>query len=229
MSLFSNNSPLAGLSFSVFGGPGSGKTTFALKAKLATGKRVAYIGSDNGAKTYLHHPEFGGFAFLETRDPEKTQAAVDEILSGAWKNFGAVVGDTVTDWWEAVQQRAMRPCKDGSLVVPKNAWTKIKQEHDAKLRDLTALPIYSFFLYEEKEIMEERGDQLVRVGVREESNKKDGHVPDVRLRFGVKAGKYLAEVYKDRLGLFAQGSLIENPTPEPWILEWEKRRAAGVK
>lgn len=221
MSMFKKPEAPAGITFMLRGEPGSGKTRFSLGAKRITGKPVAYIGTDRGALFYQNDPEVGGFLQVETRDAKQIDAAIAELREDWGKSFGAVVVDTITDLWNAEQKLFEIVAKDGKRQIPIRAWRSLRDGHEQKLRDLQALPLHTFLICEEKPIYEKRGTgdeaSLVEVGSREDADKKDSYVCDVRLRLYVEGGAFCAEVLKDRTGTFAMGEIIENPRVEMWI------------
>lgn len=231
-SLFKKPEAPAGVTFMLRGEPGSGKTRFALGAKRVTKKTVAYIGTDRGAKFYAKDPEIGGFLHLDSRDPDEITKAIAELAEDNGETYGAVVLDTVTDLWAAEQRKAekSKKGKDGKDVVyiPINGWRPLREGHEQKLRDLQALPLHVFLICEEKPIYEKVGGngdseaaELKEVGSKEDADKKDSYVSDVRLRFFVDRSKtepvFCAEVLKDRTGTFPMGAIVESPNVEAWV------------
>src|SRR5262249_544987 len=160
-------------------------------------------------------PEVGGFLQVESRDVDKIRAAIRELADTNAEGFGAAVVDTVTDLWEAEVAKAM---PNGSDI---RKWKPLRDGHEALLRALQALPGHVFVICEEKPIYEKRTNgglvELVEVGSKEDSDKKDSYVCDVRLRLFIEGKKFKCEVLKDRTGTFAMGHIIENPRPEMWI------------
>jgi len=212
-SLFKPPSEPAGITFMLRGEPGSGKTWFALSLKRATGKPVAYIGTDRGAKFYGKHPEVGGFLAVEARDAKIIREAVDELASGAAANFGGVVLDTVTDTFTAEQV----PYLGANGIVPLQKWKPLRDGHEKLLRKIQALPLHVMLICEEKPIYERVDGDLKEIGTKEDADKRDAYACDVRLRFFLKDKRFFAEVLKDRTGTFPMGKVVENPKPEMWI------------
>src|SRR5438105_196955 len=103
MSLFKKPDDAVGITIMIRGEPGSGKTRFALAAKRASGKTVAYIGNDRGAKFYQADPEIGGFMQVETTDIKVVRKAVEELKKDWGQTYGAAVVDTVTGVWDSEQ------------------------------------------------------------------------------------------------------------------------------
>ena len=220
--LFKKPDPPAGITFMLRGAPGSGKTRFALGLKRVTGLPVAYIGTDRGASFYRDDAEVGGFLQVETRDSKTINGAIAELREDNGASFGAAVVDTVTDMWNAEQKDFEIIAKDGKPQIPIRAWRPMRDAHEHKLRDLQALPMHTVLICEEKPIFEKKvlkdGEvELVEVGSKEDADKKDSYVCDVRLRFFVDGGAFFAEVLKDRTGTFAMGSFVENPRVEMWV------------
>lgn len=225
MSLFKKPEAPAGITFMVMGQPGTGKTRFALGVKRVTKLPCAYIGTDRGSKFYVNDPEIGGFLQVETRDAKTIDAAIKELEDDWGASFGAAVVDTVTDMWSAEQKDYEKPGKDGAVGISMRSWRPLRNGHEEKLRRLQGLPMHVFLVCEEKPIYEKRilkgkdGDEvdLVEVGSKEDADKKDAYVCDVRLRFFIDNGAFCAEVLKDRTGTYAMGEIIENPTVEMWV------------
>jgi hypothetical protein len=216
MSLFKKPSDPVGITFMLRGEAGSGKTRFALGAKRITGKPVAYIGNDRGAKFYQNDADVGGFQAIETSDLVVIDQALAELEKDGGRSFGALVLDTVTDLWNATQGKYEKPGKDGGRGVPMRAWRPLREEHETRLRRAQAMPMHVFLICEEKVIYERHGDDVREVGSREDADKKDSYVSDVRLRFYLDGKRFLAEVLKDRTGTFPMGHVLENPRVEMW-------------
>ncbi len=221
MSLFKKPDAPAGITFMIRGEPGSGKTRFALGAKRVTKLPCAYIGTDRGAMFYQNDPALGGFLQVETREAKEISAAIAELREDWGRSFGAVIVDTVTDMWSAEQRDFEKVAKDGKVQIPMRAWRPLRGGHEQKLRDLQALPMHTFLICEEKPIFEKRQQgeevEIIEVGSREDSDKKDSYVCDVRLRLFIQDGGFYAEVLKDRTGTFPMGEIVENPAVEMWI------------
>jgi hypothetical protein len=222
MSLFKQPESAVGITFMIMGPPGSGKTRFALGAKRVVG-RVAYVGTDRGAKFYKDDPEVNGFLQVESRDIDVIRSAIDELTASQANGFGAVVIDTVTDLWEGEQSKFLIQTKKGPMI-PLRSWKPLRDGHEKLLRSLQALPVHVFLICEEKPIYvrvggEEDGDhvELKEIGSREDADKKDSYVSDVRLRFFIDKKTFFCEVLKDRTGTFPMGKVIENPRPEMWL------------
>src|SRR2546428_6233345 len=97
------------------------------------------------------------------------------------------------------------------------AWRAVRDEHERRLRILQSLPLHVVLISEERPIYERVGEELREVGTREDTDKKDGYLADVRLRFFAKDGRPYAEVLKDRTGRFAMGAVVEDPSAELWL------------
>lgn len=228
-SLFKKPEDPAGITFMLRGDAGTGKTRFALGVKRVTQLPCAYIGTDRGTKFYKDDPEVGGFLAVETRDAKVIDAAIDELADDWGKTFGAAVVDTITDLWSAEQKlftkKKTKKKTDGTVeeteYIPINSWRPMREGHEAKLRRLQSLPLHTFLICEEKAVYQRNGTgeeaELVEVGSREDADKKDSYVSDVRLRFFILEGRFYAEVLKDRTGTFPMGEVIENPRVEMWI------------
>jgi len=213
MSLFKKPGEPAGITFMLRGEPGSGKTWFGLSLKRATGKPVAYIGTDRGAKFYGKHPEVGGFLAVEARDAALIVSAVDELHEGAAEKFGGVVLDTVTDTFTAEQQKYL----GSNGIVPLQKWKPLRDGHERLLRKIQALPLHVMLICEEKPIYERVDGDLKEIGTKEDADKRDAYACDVRLRFFLKDKRFFCEVLKDRTQTFPMGKIVENPKPEMWI------------
>ena len=218
MSLFRQPEEAKNITIMVRGGPGVGKTVFALGVKRCIeGKKVAYISNDRGANFYSVDPEIGGFLQVETNDITLVRQAVDELKADAGKNFGAVIVDTVTGVWDSEQSKFEKLGRDGVKRITQAAWRPMRSAHEQLLRDLQALPLHTILICEEKPNYVRKGEDLLEEGTKEDADRKDSYVCDVRLRLFIEGKTYCAEVFKDRTRLYGYGDIVENPKVELWI------------
>lgn len=223
--------------FMLRGGPGTGKTYFALSAAKITGKKCAYIGTDLGAKFYGEHPEVGGFDAIETRDIKQIREAVTYLATpGNEYEGGIVVLDTTTVLWQLEQaeveqtrvwDKFKKQWRDVPPFIPQNAWRPLKRQHSDLLRQIQSLPMHSFIICEEKphyiKVRDKNGnEELIEEGTEEDSAKKDGHISDIRLRFFFDGTRRCAEVMKDRSWVkdvrgYEVFEKVYDPYPGLWI------------
>lgn len=206
-------SKLRAITFMLHGDAGTGKTFFALASKKWTGKPVAYIGNDDSSDAFLDHPEIGGYHPLETSSLETLEEGIQYMEAGGWNEYGAIVLDTTTEVYRLIQKqyetskrwdKFKKQWVACDAFIPKNAWRTIKDTHLGFLRRLRRLPIHTFLIAEEKIVFKtvlgsDGKEELAEAGTREDSDKKDRYICDVRLRFFKnEQGKRCAEIFKDR-------------------------------
>lgn len=196
----------------IFGPPGSGKTWFGLASKSALeGKRVVYIGNEQGAAFYADIPELAGFDLLETRDLEKVEQAVGELERGN-HDYGVLVLDTITDLHKQRQRRFAN--KDGDIQI--RSWGKIKSQHDDLVRRIINLSMHVIVIAQEKPLYDKSKGQLVQTGVAIDSDKKDDYMFDLVGHMTLeKNGRYLY-IVKDRTRKSKTGSKVKNPEFQMW-------------
>ena len=150
---------------------------------------------------------------------DESSAAFDKALGSLEKNparCGGVVVDTLTDLWHAEQRDFEIVAKTGAKVITPHGWRSLSEAHEARIRRLQKLPCHIVLIAEEKPVSEYVNDELREIGTREDTDKKDGYLADVRLRLFAAGGKFFAEVLKDRTGRFGAGYVLENPSLELW-------------
>lgn len=215
MSVFRKPATPNGLIFLLRGEPGTGKTRFALGLARLTPKRVAILGNDRGAARVAGDPAFGNVAHLPITDASSVDAALAE-LEDHRADFGGVIVDSITDWWNA-EQKKHEIEKDGERVIPMRAWRTIREEHEDRLRILTSLGLPVILVSQKRPLWERVAGEIREIGSREDTDKKDSYLADVRLRFFAKNGAPHAEILKDRTGRFRMGAVVEHPTVEAWL------------
>ncbi len=186
------------LVFEVRGEDGAGKTRFALGIARTTPKKVAILGNDRGAAKVAGRATFGNVVHVPIRDASSLDAALAE-LEDRREEFGAVIVDSLTDWWSAEQKKHVIE-EDGEPLIPPRAWRVIRAEHEDRMRILLSLGVPLILLSEERPLWE-----------------RDAHLADIRLRLFQKDGRAHAEVLKDRSGRTRMGAVVENPTVELWL------------
>lgn len=203
-----------GITFLVRGWRGSGRTAFALALARLTPKRILVIGEDRGIAALMNPPPSSPIDYRPIRDVSSIDAALAE-LEDHRDEFGGVVVDTVTDWWTAEKRK--HHVFDDAITI--RDWRVIKDEHECRLRILQSLGLPVVLLADERPFWDLRGaiESLSIVGSREDTEKNDANLADVRLRFFRRGGRRCVEVLKDRTGRFAMGAVVKDPTLEAWI------------
>jgi hypothetical protein len=227
MSAFHKPQPLkAALKLALYGPAGSGKTFTALLLAegLAkhTGKRIAYVDTENGTSFYGQdvpqrrvHPQAFAFDVMYSKSITEVLAAVRSL---DLDTHGVLVIDSISHIWDSTKNAFTgRLTKAGT--VPLHAWNSIKRPYKELVHLLLSLPIHVLLCgrqgidYSE----DEASGELKNLGFRMRAEGETAYEPDVLIRLeSHKADRKelaipLAHVEKDRTGILA-GQSIPWPT-----------------
>lgn len=224
--------------FLAYGKKGTSKTTF-----LLSFPRVAIIDAEAGASFYEGTEKGENIVLVSNSQSFKDfEDDLDEIQDNFEEEGIATFGlDSATKIKENLEETIMtidekREKKKGksadetNLSIRSRGRIKYVSKRLQNLKiDLSTKGVNIVDIAQCKEIKEKQGDQFVTVGYEPDMQKNADHDYDVVLRtFTEKdpGGKvhYKAEVEKDRLGVFKQGEVIENPTYDLWKAVLEKRQ-----
>jgi hypothetical protein len=208
----------ARLKVSIYGPPGSGKTfttlLFAEGLAAARGKRVAYVDTERGTDFYALpvpdrtvHPASFDFDAIYTRSLAEVIREVDNLDLAT---YGVVVIDSVTHLWEAAQEAytGKRTSRDS---IPFSAWAAIKRPYKALIAKLMAIPADVFILGRQKNLFENDGDEIRKVGVGMKAESDTPYEPHICLRMEAdRTGHYCMHAEKDRSGVLA-GKVVVDP------------------
>lgn len=215
----------ARLKVGIYGPPGSGKTfTSLLWAEglaKSRGKKIAYIDTERGTDWYAMevksrkiHPEPFVFDCIYTRSLKTVR---DEIINLDPEEYGVVVIDSISHLWDSAIE-AYDGQKNSNDGIPLAAWGAIKKPYKQLLNFLIASPFDVFFLGRQKNVFEDDGGQLRKVGVAMRAEGETPHEPHICVRMDNKQDEadttkstVLMYVEKDRTGIL-QGQTIPNPT-----------------
>ena len=205
----------------LFGAAGVGKTYFSLGAP----GKVAVIDTEGGTAFYSGRAGLSEFDVLSTKTYRDVRDAIQYVASGN-HGYSTLVIDPVTVIWETLQdaaqiRRAAMNAKRGrGSTNPDEAdlemldWAQIKRAWKGTLTALINLPVHVICVAREKEDVEKRGEQLVKVGYKADAEKSTGYFFDAILRMTSDGATRKAVVIKDRTGSHALGGEIVSPTFE---------------
>jgi hypothetical protein len=216
---------MIGLKVLVYGGTGSGKSTFGLSFP-----KIAAIDSEAGLARYENNPNIVFIA--NTSSVESVEEAIDELED----NVGVIdtfVIDSETKIYDSMQVSSMeveerRARKKGGDVadatISVKTWGKIKlinkKLQNLKI-DLSSKGVHIVSVSQMEDIKEKQGDNFVKIGDKPSMAKGIEYDYDIVLKlFTKKKGKeeelYYALVEKDRTGVTKKGQIIENPSFKYW-------------
>ncbi len=215
-----------------YGPSGIGKTWFA----LAFPGPIAVIDTEMGTAHYGSREGLSRFDVISTKSYLEAKKAVDWLASGDHQ-YKTVVVDPITVLYEVLQEAASvrRASKSGVSLLDTDLqmldWARIKSQWKALMTSLTNLPVHVVAIARQKDLMEKRGDEMVKVGVKFDAEKSADYAFDVVLRFGLaKPGTgdasadgvtRAALVEKDRTpNALPLGSAYTNPTFETLFGEY---------
>ena len=112
--------------------------------------------------------------------------------------------------WDAAIEAytGKRTSKDG---VPLQAWGSIKKPYKALIAKLLAMPVHVFILGRQKNVFEDDGEKLTKVGVTMRAEGETAYEPHICLRMSAANNVVTDNVEKDRTGVL-QGKLLINPS-----------------
>lgn len=235
----------------VFGGQGTGKSTFA-----GTFPRINLVDAEDGQTYYLLEND-NILNVLPTTSAAEVQEALDELNDeDVLETYDTVVIDSGTKLYENMQSAAYEIVENRAkkqklkgrdvdlddLNLSVRDWGHIKRWNQQLATTyilMSNMGKWTVVTAHEKEITKDIGKgqnkEIVVIGYRPDLAKKAEHDFDIVLRAFTKKDpaigeiKFFAEVYKDRTNVTKVGEVIENPTFEIWREKWESTRKHGVK
>lgn len=203
----------------VYGPAGIGKTYFA----LSTPGRLAYIDTEGSTLHYAGRPGVSPFDRILTKSYREAMAAVQYIAANPGE-YTALVIDPISVLYETLQDTAQvrraQARNDPDADLEMLDWGRIKRSNKSLLTALANLPIHVIAVARQKDEMEKRGSEMVKVGVKFDAEKQTDYWFDTVLRLGrIKDGEpgpdgvaRAAIVEKDRAGGNPVGAVLANPT-----------------
>ena len=212
----------AALKMALYGAAGAGKTFTSLRISEGlvqhTGKRIAYIDTENGTAFYGQavpqrcvHPEAFDFDVLYTKSITEVIAAVKALDQDT---YGVLVIDSISHVWDACKN-AFTGKLTKAGTVPLHGWTTIKRPYKDLLHLLLASPAHVLICGRQGNDFaeDETSGELKNVGFKMRAEGETPYEPDVLIRMeSHKASRKetavpLAHVEKDRTGILAGQSI----------------------
>ena len=203
----------------VYGPAGIGKTYFALSVP----GKLAYIDTEGSTLHYAGRPGVSPFDRILTKSYREAMAAIAYLAANPG-DYTAVVIDPISVLYETLQDTAQHrrasSAGDPDADLQMLDWGRIKRSNKSLLTALANLPMHVIAVARQKDEMEKRGSEMVRVGVKFDAEKQTDYWFDSVLRFGkAKEGDpgpdgviRAAIVEKDRAAGHPVGGVIFNPT-----------------
>lgn len=193
----------------IYGASGVGKTYLSLTAP----GRIAMIDTEAGSSFYADRG-LTDYDVLSTKSYKDVRDAI-ATLAANQGNYQTVVIDPITTIWETLQEAASIARKkkrgtDDEVDLELLDWSKIKRLYKSLMTDLINLPLNVIVTAREKEDMERKGMELVRVGFKPDAEKGTSYAFDTVIRLVKVEGGRVALIQKDRTG--ATDTKVENPT-----------------
>jgi len=221
------------LKLGIYGPLGAGKTATALLEgeglKDHTGKRIAFVDTEEGTKWYdrdvperRFHPKAWDFDRMVSRSVTEIHDAVKNLDP----EYGVIIVDSITHVWEACQAAyAGYLTKAGTL--PLNAWNTIKKPYKALIHHLITCPQHVIICGREGLLWtpDDVTGETKATGTKMDAEKNTGYEPDYLLHMEIirdpktRKGSVAAFVEKDRSGILAQ-QLIVWPTFDNTVKYW---------
>lgn len=203
----------------VYGPAGIGKTYFALSVP----GKLAYIDTEGSTLHYAGRPGVSPFDRILTKSYREAMSAIAYLAANPG-DYTAVVVDPISVLYETLQDTAQHrranTAGDPDADLQMLDWGRIKRSNKSLLTALANLPMHVIAIARQKDEMEKRGSEMVRVGVKFDAEKQTDYWFDSVLRFGrAKDGEpgpdgvvRAAIVEKDRAAGHPVGGVLLNPT-----------------
>ncbi len=193
----------------IFGASGVGKTYLALSAP----EKIAMIDTEAGSSFYADRG-LSSYDVMHTKTFKDVRDAV-RTLAETKHDYQTLVIDPITTIWETLQVAAAlaRQKKRNSVDevdLELLDWSKIKRLYKSLLTDIVNLPMNVIVTAREKDELEKRGSDLVKVGYKPDAEKGTVYAFDSVIRLVATPEGRNAVILKDRTG--ATAKVIENPT-----------------
>ena len=192
----------------VFGASGVGKTYLALSAP----GRIAMIDTEAGSSFYANRG-LSEFDVMHTKTFKDVREAI-KLLAANPGQYETLVIDPITTVWETLQDAATlarqkkRNSEDAEMELLD--WAKIKRLYKGLLTDIVNLPMNVIVTAREKDEVERRGTEMVKIGFKPDSEKSTIYAFDAVVRLVATKDGRDAIILKDRTG--ATSRTVENPT-----------------
>jgi hypothetical protein len=209
----------------VFGASGVGKTYLALSAP----EKIAMIDTEAGSSFYADRG-LSPYDVMHTKTFKDVRDAV-RTLAETKHDYQTLVIDPITTIWETLQDAAAlaRQKKRNSadeVDLELLDWSKLKRLYKSLLTDIVNLPMNVIVTAREKDELEKRGSDLVKVGYKPDAEKGTVYAFDSVIRLVATPEGRNAIILKDRTGSTAK--VIENPTFAT-LFPFVGKESAGVE
>lgn len=179
------------IKMSMYGPPGSGKTfsalLFAEGLARHTGKRIAFVDTENGTHFYAAtvssreiHPQAFDFDVLPTRSLTEVAREAKAIIKAG--SHGVFILDSVSHLWDAALAAYSGP-RLTSGGIPLGAWQKVKAPYKELMKLLIDSPLHVFILGRQANVFEndEQGEMRA-AGVKMRAEGETAYEPHICLR-----------------------------------------------
>jgi hypothetical protein len=185
---------------------------------------VAIVDTEGGTDFYQGREGVAPFMVLPEKDVTKVMEALNWVEQDRGQTVQTLVIDPITVLWsvlqeaglQAAQNRARRNNRSADDVsLTQKDWGVIKREWNRLMTRLVNLPCNVIITAREKDIVEQRGTEMITIGKKGDTEKSTPYMADVTVRMTVIKGKdgtmrRVGIIEKDRTGFFKLGQEIEN-------------------
>jgi hypothetical protein len=149
----------------LYGESGTGKTLAALSFP-----RVALVDAEGGSDLYRGRPGIPPFHVVATKSVSELEAAIAFIEQDKGKTFDTLVIDPISVFYDVLKEATAKATKTGDMGF--REWAKVNTRMGSIYNRLTNLNAHVIVISRQSTEYESSGNELRRVGVKPDADKK---------------------------------------------------------